>query len=379
MTWVAFKMLTGNPGKYLSIILGIAFSSLLIAQQASIFCGLMRLTASQIRDIRGADIWVMDPNVQFIDDLKPMSDNELYRVRGVPGVKWAVRFYKGITRGRLPDGNYQQMILLGLDDATLVGAPREIIAGSLSDLRKPDAVFMDERGAKELWPDDPFKLGRVFEMNDHRAVLVGICRASQTFQTFPVVYTRYSQAVKFIPPERKVLTFVLAQNESDLSAEEVCRRIEKNTGLQALTRNDFTWATIWYYMENTGIPMNFGITVLLGFVVGLAIAGQTFYLFTVENLRQFGTLKAIGVSNTRILFMILSQAAVVGLIGYCIGVGFAGAFGEFSKSVARLAFFMPWQVPAITFVAVILIVLLSSVISIWRVLILEPAVVFKGE
>lgn len=379
MTWVAFKMLTGNPGKYLSIILGIAFSSLLITQQASIFCGLMRLTASQIRDVRGADIWVMDPNVQFIDDLKPMSDNDLYRVRGVPGVKWAVRFYKGITRGRLPDGNYQQMILLGLDDATLVGAPQEIIAGQLSDLRKPDAVFMDERGAKELWPDDPFKLGRVFEMNDRRAVLVGICKASQTFQTFPVVYTRYSQAVQFIPPERKVLTFVLAQNEPDLSAEEVCRRIEKQTGLQALPRNDFTWATIWYYMENTGIPVNFGITVLLGFVVGLAIAGQTFYLFTVENLRQFGTLKAIGVSNTRILFMILSQAAVVGMIGYCIGVGLAGAFGEFSKTVSRLAFFMPWQVPAISFVAMIFIVLLSSVISIWRVLILEPAVVFKGD
>lgn len=379
MTWVAFKMLTGNPGKYLSIILGIAFSSLLITQQASIFCGLMRLTASQIRDVRGADIWVMDPNVQFIDDLKPMSDNELYRVRGVPGVRWAVRFYKGLTRGRLDDGNYQQMILLGLDDATLVGAPQEIIAGNLSDLRKPDAVFMDERGAQQLWPDDPYRLGRVFEMNDRRAVLVGICKASQTFQTFPVVYTRYSQAIQFIPRERKVLTFVLAQNEAGVSAEEVCKHIQKQTGLQALTREEFTWKTIYYYLENTGIPINFGITIALGFVVGLAIAGQTFYLFTVENLRQFGTLKAIGVSNSRILLMILFQATIVGIVGYGIGVGVAGGFGLFSRNVSRLAFFMPWQVPAIAGVAVLLIVLLSSVISIWRVLMLEPAVVFKGE
>lgn len=379
MTWVAFKMLTGNPGKYLSIILGIAFSSLLIAQQASIFCGLMRLTASQIRDVRGAEIWVMDPNVQFIDDLKPMSDNELHRVRGVPGVKWAVRFYKGLTRGRLPDGNYQQMILLGLDDATLVGAPQEIVAGQLSDLRKPDAVFMDERGVEQLWPDDPYRLGRVFEMNDRRAVLVGVCKASQTFQTFPVVYTRYSQAVQFIPPERKVLTFVLAQNDPGVSAEEVCHRIEKQTGLQALTREQFTWATIDYYMENTGIPVNFGITVLLGFLVGLAVAGQTFYLFTVENLRQFGTLKAIGVSNWRILLMILFQAMMVGVIGYGLGVGLAGLFGEVSKGVSRLAFFMPWQVLAVTGVAMVLIVVLSSILSIQRVLRLEPAVVFKGE
>src|SRR5690554_5110956 len=92
MTWVAWKMLIGNPGKYLSIVLGIAFASLLIAQQSSIFCGLMLLTTSQIQDVRGADLWVMDPNVQYIDDIKPMSENELYRVRGVPGVDWAVRF-----------------------------------------------------------------------------------------------------------------------------------------------------------------------------------------------------------------------------------------------------------------------------------------------
>jgi putative ABC transport system permease protein len=271
------------------------------------------------------------------------------------------------------------MILLGLDDATLVGAPQEIVAGQLSDLRKPDAVLMDERGAEQLWPDDPYRLGRVFEMNDRRAVLVGVCKASQTFQTFPVVYTRYSQAVQFIPPERKVLTFVLAQNDPGVSAEEVCQRIEKQTGLQALTREQFTWATIDYYMVNTGIPVNFGITVLLGFLVGLAVAGQTFYLFTVENLRQFGTLKAIGVSNWRILLMILFQAMMVGVIGYGLGVGLAGLFGEISKGVSRLAFFMPWQVLAVTGVAIVLIVVLSSILSIQRVLRLEPAVVFKGE
>ena len=123
MSWIALKMLTGNRGKYLGIILGIAFASLLIAQQASIFCGLMLQTSGQIRDIQGADIWVMDPNVQFSDDVKPLSENDLYRVRGVTGVSWAVRLYKGLTRSRLEDGNFQQTILLGLDDATLVGAP----------------------------------------------------------------------------------------------------------------------------------------------------------------------------------------------------------------------------------------------------------------
>src|SRR4051794_12748265 len=104
MNWIAIKMLTGNQGKYLGIILGVAFASLLIAQQASIFCGLMLQTCGQVGDIKGADIWVMDPNVRFIDDIKPLSDNDLYRVRGVDGVAWAVKLYKGLARSRLENG-----------------------------------------------------------------------------------------------------------------------------------------------------------------------------------------------------------------------------------------------------------------------------------
>ncbi len=378
MTWIAWKMLTGNQGKYLGIILGIAFASLLIAQQSSIFCGLMLLTTSQIQDLEGADIWVMDPNVQFVDDIKPMSENDLYRVRGVQGVAWAVRLYKGITRARMSNGNFQQIILLGLDDATMIGAPREIVAGKLADLRRPDAIIMDEAGYKLLWPGEPYRLGRTFEMNDRRAVLVGVCKARRTFQTFPIVYTRYTAAVSFSPAERKVLSFILAQPESGADSQAVCRRIEQQTGLQALTREQFNWTTILYYLQKTGIPVNFGITVLLGFLVGTAIAGQTFYLFTIENLKQFGALKAMGTGNLRLVGMILFQSLVVGVIGYGLGIGAAAGFGWAVKNSSRLAFYMPWQVLAGTGVAVVFIAMLSSVLSMRRVLLLEPAVVFQG-
>src|SRR4051812_13934696 len=195
MNWIALKMLVGDRAKYFGIVFGVSFAALLMTQQASIFWGLMNNTISQIKDIDGADLWVMDPNVRFIDDIKPLSDDDLYRVRGVPGVAWAVRLYKGIARARFDDGNFQQMILIGLDDATMVGAPQQIIRGSLADLRKPDAVIMDEAGFKYLWPNEPLEVGRVFEMNDRRAVIVGICKSSPTFQTFPIVYTRYSQSL----------------------------------------------------------------------------------------------------------------------------------------------------------------------------------------
>ena len=378
MLWIAWKMLVGNRVKYLGIVFGVVFAALLIAQQASIFCGLMSLTINQIRDVEGPGIWVMDKGVQYVDDIKPLADTELFRVKGVPGVEWAVRFYKGIARARLEEGTYEQMILLGLDDATLVGAPRQLFMGSIADLRKPDAVIIDDAGYRRIWPDEPFRIGRTFEMNDRRAVVVGLAKAGRTFTSFPIVYTRYSQAVLFAPPERRVLSFVLADAAPGVTPEEVCRRIEERTGLQAVTRTQFLWKTIIYYMRKTGIPINFGITVLLGFFVGTAIAGQTFYLFTVENIRQYGALKAMGASNWTILTMVLAQGLQVGLVGYGLGVGLAAVFGWWVRGASRLAFFMPWEVLAITGAAVFVIVLVASLVSIRKVLVVEPAIVFRG-
>lgn len=383
MNWVALKMLTGDRTKYFGIVFGVSFAALLMAQQSAIFCGLMRNTTSQIRDTQGADLWVMDKNVQFIDDVKPLSENDLYRVRGVPGVRWAVRLYKGLGRARLTDGNFQQMIIIGLDNATLVGAPPpyRVLHGNIEDLRQPDAVFIDEFGWRYLFGDEPFVAGaKSLELNDRRAVIVGMCFCNPTFQTFPILYCTYSQAVQFIPQERKTLSFVLAKAEDGVSPHEVGRRIAEQTGHTALTDDEFCWTTIGYYLKRTGIPINFGITVALGFIVGCAIAGQTFYLFTVENLKQFGALKAMGVGNLRLVGMILLQAAVVGVIGYGIGVGGAALFGFTFERVVKSAppaFYFPWQILALTGGAVAAIVTAAALVSMRRVLFLEAGVVFR--
>ena len=158
---------------------------------------------------------------------------------------------------------------------------------------------------------------------------------------------------------------------------QVAEAIKRQTGLKARTRDEFFWDTVNYYAQYTGIPINFGITTLLGFIVGTAIAGQTFYNFTIENLKQFGALKAMGATNLRIVWMILLQATVVGLLGYGMGVGLAAYFG-YATQGGELAFFTPWQLLPITGAAVVLICILSSLLSVRRVIVLEPAVVFRG-
>ena len=213
-------------------------------------------------------------------------------------------------------------------------------------------------------------------MNDTRAVIMGICETTRTFQSNPVVYTTYARAKKFSPQERKILSYILAKIEPGQKPTEVAQRITRRTGLKAKTSEEFQWMTMMYYLRYTGIPINFGVTTLLGFMVGTAIAGQTFYNFTIENLRQFGTLKAMGLTDSRVGQMIVIQATIVGLLGYGLGVGLGALFGVFVKGT-ELAFFTPWQLLPITAAGVVLICILSSLWSMLRVIRLEPAIVFR--
>lgn len=384
MYLVAVKMLVGDRAKYLGIIMGLSFASFLITEQMAIFTGIMTRTFGFITDTPIADVWVMDPKVQFVDDIKPLQDTQLYRVRGVYGVEWAVPLYKGLLKARLENGNFQTVNLIGVDDATLIGSPNNMLDGKQIDLRRSEGVVVDIEGAKgklaKPTPNPkvriPLKIGDTIELNDHRATVVGVCKVFPTFQSQPVVYTTYSRAITFAPRERKLLSFVLVKARAGQDLSQLVDRIQKVTGLAAYTGGDFKALTVRYYMKYTGIPINFGMAVILGFIIGIAIAGQTFYSFTIENLRHFGTLKAMGASNLKLLKMIVLQALIAGGVGYGLGVGAATFFGKMAGG-SQLAFRLPWQILVISAVAISVICVFAAIISIWKVMRLEPAIVFK--
>jgi putative ABC transport system permease protein len=377
MNWLALRMLVGNRAKYAAMLFGVTFASTLICQQCSIFCGVMRMCTGQIRDVQDAPVWVLSPQTRYIDDLDPLPERRVEEVRGVPGVAWAVPFQKGYGRVHLDGGRFQQVILLALDDDTLVGAPRTMVLGEPGDLDRPDAVIVDEVGHQLLWPDRPLRLGREMTLNGRRAVVAGVCRASLTFQTLPVFYTRRSQAAHYLPPEPRTVSAVLVRGRDGVPPEELCARIHERTGLLALTQDEWAWRTIDHYLTRTGLLLNFGTTVLLGLVVGVAISGQSFYTFTIENLPQFGMLKAMGAGDLRLVGMVALQAAVVGGIGYGLGVGLAAVYGEVTRGHSKLVFLMPWQVLVLTGAAVLLVTALTSVFSIRRVIRLEPAIIVR--
>lgn len=372
-------MLTGDRSKYLGLIFAIAFSTFLLENQTSIFAGIMRRTGSQILDVTDAEVWVMDPGTEYFEGTKALKDTDLLRVRGVAGVAYAVRLSKGLPIARTREGNFLPAVVLGLDDATLIGAPRKMALGSWERLREPTAVVIDKAGYELLFPGEPLALERTLEMNDHLVRIVGISQASAPFATFPILHARYSEAVDFLGRERSQMAFVLARPQPGVTPRELAGRIQAATGLRARASDDFRWDCIRYYLEHTGIPVNFGITIAIALIVGLVVSGQTFYLFTVENLKQFAALKAIGVTNRRLVGMILLQALSVGFIGYAFGTGLAATFFELmAYTTVTRGMILLWPNAIGVGILMLFVVIAASLLSIRRVLVLEPAAVFRA-
>ena len=382
----ALKMLFGDSARFYGMLLGLAFSTLLISQQAAIFVGLMSRTFGFITDTQQPDLWITDPVQRFLDDNKPLRSTAVQRVRSTEGIDWAVPLYKGLVSVALPDGKRQMSQMIGVDDASLIGGPTVMLEGNLTDLRKPDSIIVDIRATKREFrmvnpPDGggprDLRLGDTLEINDCRAEVVGICKATQTFQSQPIVYTTYNRALGFAPRERRMVTMVLAELSPGADSAVVAKRIEAETGYLAFTAAEFEEKTVGYWMRETGIPINFGTAIVLGFFVGVAVAGQMFYNFVLDNLKYFGAMKAMGASRGTLLGMVFLQAATVAFLGFGIGIGATSAFG-LSLPEGRLAFRMVWQIPVMAAVAVTVICTASAALGMWRVLRLDPADVFQG-
>lgn len=386
MLRLALKMLFGDTGKFLMLVAGLIFATFLMAQQIAVFCGLMSWTAATLKNVP-APIWVVEAKVDQVNETNPLLDTDVARVRSVDSVAWAAPLYSGIQRVRLTNGSFKIIQLIGIDATTLAGAPVKIKEGDLADLRLPHAVVIDDLAVTRLAEikGKPVKLGDMFEINDQEARVVAIADSMKSFTGGPYVWTTYERALQYSPAQRKMLSAVLAAPRAGVSEEQCVTDIEKETGLKAFLNRgyasgegDFIYLTVWWYIKNTGIPFSFGITVVIGFIVGMAISCQTFYSFVLDHMKHLGALKAMGASTWTLCLMLLTQALTVGLIGFGIGMFFTAQFAFPALAHEEPPFYMPEIVPLIVLGVILFICGFSALLGIWRVARLEPAMVFRG-
>jgi putative ABC transport system permease protein len=252
MIWIAIRMLTGDRQKFFGLVFGIAFSTLLITQQLTIFVNLLERGASGVYNVDAADVWVMDPVSRTTDVNFPMPSTALDRVRSVPGVEWAVPHLRAGASVRTKEGDLEGVSVIGVDDTTLIGLPKAMVEGSRAVLEQPDTVVIDDVGAIRMFAQGDSPLGERLELNDQRAVVRAIADAMPSFTSQVTLYTTYSQALNYVPGTRNRMSFVLVRSADGITPTQLSERIAAQTGLRARTREQFAQDGIDFIIENTG-------------------------------------------------------------------------------------------------------------------------------
>lgn len=385
MIRVALTMLVGDRPKFLGIVLGLAFGALLMAQQGAIFRGVMVLVYNHVTDTDVAGIWVCDPGMQEFDVNHPLRWRDLDLVRSVPGVAWAMPLLRRPAIARGEDGRNTQLVVLGVDDATLTGVPagRRLLAGSAEDLRRRDTVIIDAHGAatklRVATPGGgsrPRTVGDTLRVQGRELEVVGVCRSTLSLTLFPTAYMQRRQLAALLPGDGACnLVVAAADGTRDLAA--VCDGIAAATGLAARSGDGLARHLHDFVLWHTGIPANFAIAILLGFLVGSAIAGQTFSQFVIDNRRVFAAMKAMGMRNAGLARLLAVQAVCAGLLGYGLGMGAAACFGLALRGT-DLSFRLEPALLALVFVAVMATSLAAALLSLRAVVRVDPALVFRS-
>jgi putative ABC transport system permease protein len=305
-----------------------------------------------------------------------MPDYVLDAVRSIEGVRYAVPLYSGGGQVKLSNGTFQGVTIVGLDDTSLFGRPT-LLDGHIEDI-------YGENGFIVVKDADYDKLGKPqigteFEINNHRAVIVGMGSVSVGgLFGVPTLYTTYSRAIQYLPQAQFSTSYILVEPVGEAAIARIKQDVAA-LGYVALTGDEFTEQTARWYEFHTGLGINILIMTVVSFIVGLSISGQTFYTFIIENLERFGALKAIGAKGNELVGMILFQATFTALTGYGLGVGLCTLVITLARArMPNYAAVMNFPSMGIALVMVIIIVAISSYIGVRRVLRIEPFDIFRS-
>lgn len=377
MFFIAWRNLLKEPTRLALTLVGVTFAVVLMLFDVGAYLGFVR-AASVLIDNADADIWVTLENNRNFDSSRPFSERKLWKVKQVRGVAWAEPVAKGWAQTKLKSGSTEMVMLVGFDPDAGVGMPWRLREGSVRDLRRNDTVIIDESALGKL---EGLAVGDDVEIQDTMVKVVGICEDVKSFTTYPIVFANYETAKRLSGVYRNTrgdqTNFVLVRVAPDATVDEVVARLQMIPGVDVYSREAFSMKTRRYWIVQTGMGVGFGITAILGFLVGMVIVGQTIYSSTLEHLREFGTLKALGATNRDIVAIIGYQAVLHAIMGYVVGLSIA-MLARRGYEQLGLRLVTGTTIEIIMFGVTVAMCLAASIISIRSALRVDPAIVFRG-
>lgn len=375
MVDIAWKNLLHDRVRFAITVVGITFSVVLILAQFGIYLGMMA-NASTIIDHSGADIWVTSANSANFDFALPFPERKINHVRAVPGVLWAEKLILGWGLIKKKDGGTENVEIIGFNPDSGVGAPWSMREGTPSDVKLARSIIADETDERKL---GGLRVGDQVELLGSKVKVVGLSSGIKGFATAPFVFTSYRTAQEILSwyGFEDQTVFILVKVAPGHDVARVAEALRSIKDVDVYTRQQYSLKTRLYWTVETGMGFSFGLTILMGIVIGMVIVGQTIYGATVQHLREFGTLKAIGAGNRDIYGIIFKQALTNAVIGYALGL--AIVLGIIKGYVGTgMTMLLPPALMAGVFVLTVGMCLGASAISVRKALRVDPAIVFRS-
>ena len=353
---------------------GIVFAVVLIVVEMGLFLG-FTVTTSSIIDKSNVDLWIVSKHTPYIEQGAAFSERKLYQVLATPGVATAEKYIVRFAQWKTPNGAEQSVQVVGFNPYTKIGGPWNVVQGDVEDLKTPDAVMIDQLYANKLGVKT---VGEIFEIDGRRARVVGFTKGIRAFTTTPYVFTTFKNAQAFGRLEEDQTLFILVKAAPGTDLKKLQQDLQSRLrDVDVLTTSKFSAMTRFYWMFTTGAGVAVLIAALLGLVVGVVVVAQTIYATTMDHIREYGTLKAMGAPNSYIYRVIITQAGIAAVVGYALAM-FVSFFVVRASQSGGAAIYLPLPMAIGIFFLTVLMCTTAAVVSINKVTSLDPAMVFRG-
>ena len=375
MFYVALRILLYDKVRSLITLMGVIFAVGLIFNQLGTFLGLME-TSSVIIDNTPGDIWITSKNSKNFDFSQPFPEFIYNQVLSESDVESAEKLIVAWALIKQKEGGTEQIEIVGYNPERGVGGPWEMKIGDTRQLNNGNFAIIDESAMKRL---GNIQVGDYRDIMWRRLQIVGISSGVKSFTTAPIVFTSYKLAqslVGYIGPDNTV--FVIAKIKPGASLATTVKNLKQNLkGVDVYSKADFSYKTRRYWAVETGVGFSFMLTIVISFLVGMLIVGQTIYNSTMEHIKEFGTLKAIGASNFEIYKIIFSQAMINALLGYIVSLIITMATVKLYDAIG-MVLVVRWWVNLLVLALTLVMCSTAAFVSIRRIKKIDPAILFRG-
>lgn len=374
MVHLALKNILHDRLRSAMTLAGVAFAVTLVFVQIGLFLGLLSNASVTIENL-SADLWITSRNTPNVDFAHAFPEARVQRVRSVQGVERADNLAVAFLNVALPNGAEEGLLVYGLEDFSRWNIPWKVEGGQVEDLRRGDYMMLDASAERRY---GPFAVGDYREVSGRRLKIIGRTHEALSFTTTPIGFMdiRMAQQLAGSRLDQKV-TYILVRLAPGADATAVKAEIQRRLPFNDVyTRQEWSDRSRGYWVASTGIGLNMYITVFLGCLVGVVVVAQTLYTSTLEHLREFGTVKAIGGSNRDIYAILGTQAVIAAVVGFLLGAGNALLLAPVMASI-RLRLILPPALWLAVFAGTLLLCLVASMVSFRKVAKIDPALVFR--